>query len=149
MAAILFRQNKAEDLNPIISLLGKNNLPFSDLKESKTEFILALDDQNIIGCIGIEKHGTDGFLRSFAVDDTYKNKGIGAMLLEKIIAFSIRLEITNFHLLTTTAENYFLAKGFIKVDRNEAPDSIKNTTEFSSVCPLSSSYMVLKAKNVF
>jgi|GEM_PF-1466424 len=47
------------------------------------------------------------------------------------------------HLLTTTAENYFAKKRFTKSPRENAPNSIRQTTEFSVLCPSTSVYMTL------
>jgi quercetin dioxygenase-like cupin family protein len=52
--------------------------------------------------------------------------------------------INNLHLLTTTAEKFFASPGFSVVPRDEAPASMKATSEFSSICPSSSTYMVMR-----
>jgi quercetin dioxygenase-like cupin family protein len=49
--------------------------------------------------------------------------------------------VQNLHLLTVTAEKYFLSKGFIVTDRSLAPESIKCTSEFSTLCSSTSTYM--------
>jgi len=60
-----------------------------------------------------------------------------------MLAYCQQLGIENVHMLTTTAEKYFSSKGFSKANRNEAPSEIKNTSEFSFVCPSASAYMIL------
>ncbi len=39
------------------------------------------------------------------------------------------------YLLTTTAKDFFNKEGYIVVNRDEVPEPIKNSSEFSSVCP--------------
>lgn len=140
---INYRYANKEDLENIVNLLKENALPIVDIDLIKIKFILAEIDVKLIGCIGVEPYGKEGLLRSLAVNMNYRNSGIGNNLLQYLISFSKEMGITNLHLLTTTAESYFLSKNFVKSNREIAPDSIKNTIEFSSLCPSSSSYMVL------
>jgi N-acetylglutamate synthase-like GNAT family acetyltransferase/quercetin dioxygenase-like cupin family protein len=135
----LFREG---DFKKIVSLLKESELPIADLIEFNTEFLVAVENGKVVGCIGIEKYGSDGLLRSFAVDKYCRSKGIGLRLLQELLVFSRRLGIKKIHLLTTTAENYFLSRGFVKADRSEAPETIRSTTEFASICPLNSVYMI-------
>lgn len=133
-----------QDLARITALLLSCELPVSDLQTSNITFIISTDNENLIGCIGIEPYGHNGLLRSFAVDSNYRKNGIGGQLLDKILAFCKQTGISNLHLLTTTAEKYFEAKGFIATFRDKAPSAIKNSAEFSSICPSTSTYMNLK-----
>ncbi|MEO5583228.1 MAG: GNAT family N-acetyltransferase, partial [Saprospiraceae bacterium] len=111
------------DLGFIRKLLVAHSLPTTDLIASPIDFLVALDsDENIRGCIGMEVYGEDGFVRSFAVDESIQNKGLGAALLERLTERSRSKGIRNLHLLTTTAETYFQKKGFIKTDRQDAPE---------------------------
>jgi amino-acid N-acetyltransferase len=147
MDVLQYRLYEKRDYDRIISLLSNNDLPVSDLRSSIAEFIVTVDKGNLVGCIGIEHYEKDGLLRSLAVDLNYRNKGIGTQLLQRLLAYCRQLDIDNIHLLTTTAEKYFLSKGFVKSNRDEAPKSIIATTEFSSICPSSSTYMTLKQIN--
>ena len=149
METITYRLSKPDDYEKIITLLKENDLPVSDLTHSKAEFIVSIENDKLIGCIGIEHYEKDGLLRSFAVDLKYRDKGIGAQLLQRLMAYCGQLGINNIHLLTTTAEKYFLSKGFANSNRDEAPKSIKDTTEFSSICPSSSAYMVLNQLTIY
>lgn len=141
---IQYRLADANDIPSIAELLATSGLPIEDIKTSKIDFIAASSPEGmIIGCIGVEKFGPDGLLRSFAVDANYRDKKIGSQLLNRLIAVSNQSGINALHLLTTTAEKYFTVKGFSIAVREEAPESISTTVEFSSLCPSSSAYMVL------
>ena len=139
-----YRLSNEQYKREIISLLMDNKLPVSDLNSSKTQFIISIENDNVIGCIGIEPYEKDGLLRSLAVHPDYRNLGIGTQLLQRLLAYCRQLGIENVHLLTTTAEKYFLSKGFLNANRDEAPESIKKTLEFSTICPSTSAYMILK-----
>lgn len=140
---ITYTLAEKKDFEKITNLLKINKLPYSDIQKIDIEFIVAKKDNEIIGCIGLEKFETEGMLRSFAVDDEFKNKGIGTEMYNRILSYSHQNNIKNMHLLTNTAKEYFLKAGFLVVDRDNAPEAIKGTSEFSGLCPVSSTYMVL------
>jgi len=52
--------------------------------------------------------------------------------------------VQSLYLLTTTAEKFFLRRGYTRIPREDAPAAIKSTKEFSGICPVSSSFMVKK-----
>lgn len=126
----------------IETLLKENKLPFEDLVSSKVEFLTLFSGTKLKGCIGIEKFDKNALLRSFAVDDNFKNQGIGNSLLHKLVLKCKDNGIEKLHLLTTTATAYFAKKGFIISDKKTVPKSIVNSKEFSEICPASAIYMV-------
>jgi amino-acid N-acetyltransferase len=141
--SITYRFADSNDLSAISALLENSKLPISDIKPGKIDFIIASNaEDKIIGCIGIESYGAEGLLRSFAVDAENRNSNIGAALLDRLLLKAQQSGIETLHLLTTTAEKYFLKKGFSIAMREDAPQSIRNTIEFSSLCPSSSVYML-------
>jgi amino-acid N-acetyltransferase len=133
-----------KDITSISQLLKRNDLPFSDIQEGQIDFIVAKNKKKIIGCIGIEKYGTDGLLRSFAIDSDFRKKGYGRELYSRLLNYGIQNGVVTIHLLTTTATDYFLDAGFIILDRSNAPEKIQNSMEFKSLCPSSAVYMVLE-----
>ncbi|HEX3008836.1 MAG TPA: arsenic resistance N-acetyltransferase ArsN2 [Bacteroidales bacterium] len=141
---ITYSLAEAKDLEIIIELLQSVHLPFGDVHDSEIEFIVAKNDSEIIGCIGLEKYGRHGLLRSFVVKESFQNKGIGQGLYRQLLAFAGKEKVTTLHLLTTTASSYFSRMGFVEAKRNEAPELIGQTKEFSSLCPASSVYMTLE-----
>lgn len=132
------------DLESIAGLLKKNDLPYSDIYESKVDFIVAKNDEQIVGCIGLEKYGTEGLLRSFAIDFNFRKKGYGKELYNRLLTYGVQNKVNTLHLLTTTAREYFINVGFNVQNRSNAPEIIQNSEEFKSLCPSSSTYMVLK-----
>lgn len=141
---LTFSVAEIKDFEAINELLKVNNLPYSDTLESKIDFIIAKNDGALAGSIGIEKYGADGLLRSLAVEDQFKNQGIGKELFQKLLKYAHGENIETLHLLTNTAREYFDKKGFSVSDRNSAPELISQSKEFSSLCPASSTYMVLE-----
>ena len=136
---------KPDDKTEIIELIKSCNLPYEDLNTEKLKsFIIAKSDGEIIGCIGMEFFKEHGLLRSLAVNERFRNQKIGSELYSRLISFSAQSGVKTIHLLTTTAENFFNRKGFSKSGRSAAPEAIKNSVEFSTLCPLSSVYMILQ-----
>ena len=132
------------DLKAISKLLEISQLPFSDINVSPIEFIVAKNNEKVIGSIGIERYKTEGLLRSFVVDPAFQNKGIGKELYNRLLKYTTKQQITSLHLLTTTAKDYFKKTGFKLTDKKDAPIEIRKSTEFSILCPDSSTYMVLE-----
>jgi len=141
---ITYNLAKAEEVEAITHLLEQNNLPVSDVRESAIEFIVAKNNSKIIGCVGLEKQGDHGLLRSFAVDSEYRNLGVGRELYSRILKHALAFKIKTMHLLTDTAKEYFSKVGFVATNRENAPFEITETVEFSHICPVSSTYMVLE-----
>ena len=124
-----------------LSLLKKNQLPTEDVSERTKLFVLE-DEQTISGTIAIEYSGAEGLLRSLSVDENKRSKGYGKTLVDFIENFASGEGVKNIYLLTTTAESFFSRNGYITIDRNTVPEFIRQSTEFSSVCP--SSAVVMK-----
>ena len=124
-----------------IAILKKNNLPTEDISDT-TKLFAAIDNNKVLGTIGVEFYGSTALLRSFAVTEEARNKGIGNALFLFLEEFIKQNASTNMVLLTTTAAEYFAKKGFEKIEREKTPAEIKDRSEFTATCP--SSAIVMK-----
>lgn len=141
---ILFGQQLQQALPQLKILLQNCGLPVSDLFEDKEMLFVALQQGNTyVACAGVELHDNLGLLRSVAVDPAFRNQGLASKLLTELTNISTEKGVQQLHLLTTTAEKYFLTKGFCVEKRENAPAAIGATIEFSSLCPASSVYMTM------
>lgn len=132
-------------ISDIKELLSSNKLPYSDIENDKIYFIGAFNPEgNMVGTAGLEMNGTEGLLRSLAVNKSYHLKGIGKMLHDAIISHALVLGVKNLYLLTTTAAKYFEKNGWKIIDRSSVPDQTRNTTEFTSICPTTAVCMAYK-----
>lgn len=125
----------------IIELLKNEKLPVGDLPGNLDHFFVAINDNNIIGAIGLEHYPPLGLLRSMVVRKDYRNQKVATALVETLEKHASDLKIEWIYLLTETASVYFEKKSYLKVARTEVPDEIKQSTEFSSVCPVSAIVM--------
>ena len=57
-------------------------------------------------------------------------------------AYARKQGVRVMYLLTTTAEEFFARRGYSSVDRNQVPDSVRSTSEYSEICLASSAIMV-------
>jgi amino-acid N-acetyltransferase len=122
------------DLQEIAHLLEEVNLPSDDISHHLDNFLIWFDD-SLRGCIGLEIYDENALLRSVAVRSDSQGRGIGKKLTRTIIAYARLRGIKKLYLLTTTAERFFQKEGFVVISRDEVPDSIKATDEFSHLCP--------------
>lgn len=133
-----------KDLDLIAELLKQNDLPYQDIKTAGKDFFLAYDNSLFIGCVGLEKFDRIALLRSMTVKEEYRNKGYGKLICSLLMEYAKTQDIKELYLLTTTAKDFFEKIGFEIIERNSAPDTIKNTTEFLALCPASAICMEIK-----
>ncbi len=132
---ISFHPAAPADLAPVRELLRSAGLPSSDVAEGRQDFLLARDGDRLAGTVAVEVHGRDGLLRSLAVAPDLRGKGLGGSLHARAVALAALRGVRTLYLLTTTAERFFAARGFDRISREAAPEAIRATAEFSSLCP--------------
>jgi N-acetylglutamate synthase-like GNAT family acetyltransferase len=139
------QEAKHSDLSEIKTLLQINGLPADDINEEITFYIIR-ENGRIIGVGGLETAGEDVLMRSIAISDRFKNKGLGARITQLLIENAKIAGYSSIYLLTLTAEKFFPRFGFVEIERGTASESIKLSSEFTSTCPASACLMQLKLK---
>ena len=134
-------QANSKNREAIISLLQSESLPVEDLPQDLRNFFTATGNGFIIGAIGLETYERNGLLRSLVVKSEYRKMKIAEHLINELEKLAKDLRLQSIYLLTETAQAYFAKKGYETIARNEAPDSIMKSTEFSHVCPASAILM--------
>jgi amino-acid N-acetyltransferase len=129
-------------LSIVVAMLEGEGLPVSDLTDAHLEhFFFAGSDGSPTGLVGLEIHGADALLRSLVVDANARAKGMGSTLVRHAEEYASSRHISAIYLLTTTAESFFTRLGYRRIDRTEAPPSIRSVREFASLCPASAAFM--------
>lgn len=126
----------------VVDLLAEAGLPTSDLSDDSLQHFLgcgAPDD--LRGIVGLEILAPYGLLRSLVVAPAARNAGCAKALVRSLEEYASRQGIEWLYLLTETAEDFFLALGYAAVDRKLVPDPVRETEEFSSLCPGSATVM--------
>lgn len=124
-------------------LLTECALPTDDIDCQNLDHYFALEDPaaGITGVVGLEIRGRHALLRSLAVSTLARGNGYGQALVAAAENFAREKGVEQIYLLTTTAARFFERLGYGTVDRTGAPEEIRKTRQFSSLCPASSSFM--------
>jgi amino-acid N-acetyltransferase len=134
----------AADVVRLESLLLQNQLPSQDCVAQAEHFFGLYQEQKLVAAGGLEPAGQFALLRSVVVLSACRAQGLGAMMTEFLIHKAVTQNYESLYLLTESAETYFLKFGFTLVARDQVPDEIAATQQFSSLCPDSAHCMVLK-----
>ncbi len=129
------RDATTRDLGAVETLLSANDLPLDGVKENFSSFVVAEDQGEIAGAIGLEKFGSVALLRSAVVSPEYRGSGVGRRLVAQILERAEREGVEELFLLTTTAEKYFPQFGFDRTTRSAVPAAVKASAEFQGACP--------------
>lgn len=138
---IRIREATEQDLPFVVGLLKSNDLCYEDIPQKVRSLFIGYVDSKVVGTGGVEVYGQYGLLRSLAVEQPFRGKGYGKALVSKVIESAMRKGVKELYLLTTSAENFFTQLGFRKVERNNSPAAIQNTTEFKELCAVTSILM--------
>jgi len=132
------------DLPSIRELLSVAGLPTDDLMEigASRHFLVLRMDGQIRGAVGLELHRDVALLRSLVVTPESRGQGFGAVLTASAESLGGQLGIASIYLLTTTATRFFESQGYRRIDRADAPASIRATTQFNALCPSTAVLMV-------
>ncbi len=132
---------RGHDLAPALELLRRSDLPDKGVADAFGHYFVVHDDGQLVALAGLELCGEDGLLRSVVVEPEYRGQGIAGKLVEATVERARRLKLRALYLLTTTARDYFARRGFADCPRDQAPEAIRASWEFSSGCPASSAFM--------
>ena len=124
-------------------LLSAAKLPTADLRPEHFQHFFGCGAEDAPqGVVGVELYGADALLRSLVVDESARGKGCGKALVAQAERYARSRGAERIYLLTTTAAKFFAALGYRPAAREEAPASIRGTSEFSGLCPSNSAFMV-------
>ncbi len=124
-------------------LLSESGLPIEDITAQHLHHFFGCGSgPELEGVIGLELFGEAALLRSLAVTASRRDSGLGSRLVAHAEGHAQEQGVQSLFLLTTTAEKFFLRRGYTRIPRDEAPAAIKSTSEFSGICPVSSACMV-------
>ena len=133
-------------LDDVLEILSQVNLPHDGVKEHFGGFLIARSGGGkILGCIGLERHGELGLLRSAAVLSEYQGQWVGNKLVRELLKGAAGEGVTEVVLLTTTARDYFQNKfGFKESRRSGYEKRLANSPEWNLPRCSSAVFMTLK-----
>jgi amino-acid N-acetyltransferase len=123
------------DLSAILALLERSKLPRAGIEGHLDTALVARENGRVVGCAAIEVYGVAGLLRSVAVDEALRGRGLGQALTRAALDLARERGIKTLYLLTETAGDFFPRFGFRKITRAEAEPAVQQSVEFTSACP--------------
>lgn len=126
------------DFAELEEALDSAGLPSADIS-LKGRIFWRFHDQSgrVVAWGGVEIHGKHALLRSVVILPRARGQGFGAQVVAFLIGYARLRGIDRVWLLTTGAADFFRKLGFAEAERATAPDAIKSTAEFASLCPAS------------
>ncbi|MCE9521296.1 MAG: arsenic resistance N-acetyltransferase ArsN2 [Alphaproteobacteria bacterium] len=141
---VKYRAARSKDWPQIERLLSACALPLAGAREHLHDFIVAESAGAIAGCIGAEVYGAAALLRSLAVRENARGQNIGVGLVDRLLMQLKHRNATSVALLTTTAEQFFVRRGFETVARAEIAAALQASHEFNGACPANATAMLLR-----
>ncbi len=141
-----------DDLPAVHALVQGGGLPLEGLDEHITETIVSrlapgaagesTGRDSIVATATLELYGDAALLRSVAVDEGMRGRGLGHAITRAALDLARERGVRDVYLLTETAGDFFPRFGFEKTTRAGVPESVLQSIEFTTLCPESSLVMV-------
>lgn len=125
-------------------LLAAADLPTAGLAGCWATTLVAVEAMTVVGSAAVELHGSDGVLRSLCVVPLRRGERLGERLVSEVMGLARQHGLARLYLLTETAADFFPRFGFALVARDSVPDRVRDSIEFSSLCPASATAMVAR-----
>jgi amino-acid N-acetyltransferase len=120
---IEYTSAKDNDLDSLTGLLNDGRGDSTALELDR--FIIARDNENIIGCVRTKDLADDCIeLASLIVLPAYRGKGIGTKLVNEVIKKDIRRPI--YLLCMKDKENFYKKAGFMLIEKTYLPVLLQN-----------------------
>ena len=131
----------AADLPAIERLLTAAALPIDGVRDGLDGFVVIRDGAELVALAGREHYDAAVLLRSVVVADHARGHGLGHRIVADCLARAARAGATDAYLLTTTAEPFFGRLGFTTIARDGIAEAVRESAEFTSLCPASATVM--------
>src|SRR5215470_2119322 len=133
---------RAGERTALKAALAKAKLPSADVEAPGRLFWrFETTDDVPVGFAGLELHGEDALLRSLVTLPPVRGRGVGAAMVAAL-EFEARLHGCRSLWLITTAADFFAKLGFARCERAVVPAAIRETAQFSTLCPASADVLM-------
>lgn len=131
--------NQAHAKHAVAAALQADGLPVEDLDAEGIRLWQLADETGLFACIGLEQvaGSESGLLRSLWVRGDRRGQGIAVALVDWLEQEARALGLNELVLLTTTAEAFFLRRGYQPRPRNSVAPALQASAEFAALCPAS------------
>ena len=113
-------------------LIAACGLPVDDIadRELKSFFGCGSADEPA-GVVGVEMYGDVALLRSLAVAEAARGQGCRRQLVEAAETYAQCSGARAIYLLTPTARDYFAHLGYMTIDRSQAPEALRGSSQLA------------------
>src|SRR5262245_47529795 len=101
VTAALIESARDADAHEIERLLSANGLPLAGVRECLPSALVARDAGRIVGCAALELYKSGVLLRSVAVEQDWRGRGLGIELVEEALVLARSKGAASAYLLTT------------------------------------------------
>ncbi|MCA9731499.1 GNAT family N-acetyltransferase [candidate division KSB1 bacterium] len=99
--------------------------------------MVAKHNGDVIGSVALEIYGNAALLRSLAVAKFWQGKAVSSQLYERIVNYARKQGVSTLYLMTETIPAYFEKLGYSVISRDEFPEQLMSSVQFTKVCPKS------------
>lgn len=124
----------AADVVEIQSLLEAAGLPRDGLLTVPTRVVVARRHHEVVAAGALERHGSDGLIRSLVVSPEVRSQGVGSGIVAELERQAVDWGLDGAYLLTESAAGFFERLGYRGIGRDEAPDAVRQSAEWATVC---------------
>lgn len=124
--------------------LDAARLPTDDLQEPGRSFFRIKRGEATVGFGGYELHAEDALLRSLVIAPDLRGRGAGRYAAKLILKRASEDGARSAYLLTESAAPFFEKVGFTRIERADAPASIRETRQAASICSSSAAMMTMR-----
>lgn len=133
----------------VLALVGACGLPADGLADHWETTWVAVEPAEpspVLGSVALEIYGSAALLRSLAIRESQRSRGLGRALYEFAMARATDLGVERVALLTTTAESFFARRGFEVIARDAVPEGLHRSAEFRGACPAGATAMMRRVR---
>jgi amino-acid N-acetyltransferase len=95
----------------VFSFLETMGLPTAGLADHLSGVLVSRAGRRIVGTAALEVYGKAALLRSVAVSEDRRGRGLGTALVQRALELGRQQGVENFYLLTETAQGFFRPPG--------------------------------------
>lgn len=141
MSTVTLERAGGDALDYVEGLLEDNDLPSADVRAQSTRLYVGYAGEEPVGVGGLETYDADALLRSVVVEREHRGSGLGTAICDRLEANAAATGVERMYLLTTTAADFFAGRGYARIERTDAPVTIRQTSEFTDLCPTTATCM--------
>jgi amino-acid N-acetyltransferase len=116
---------RPHELGVVLALLRSMDLTVSGVAEHLGHYLVARDDESVIGTCGVEVIGRDGLIQNLAVIPERRNEGVEALLIARAEELARQMDLGRLFAFAADGESEFRRLGYAACAHAEAPSLVR------------------------